>query len=262
MHYLCFMNPVLFFRKTGSGKPVIIIHGLFGMSDNWHSFARQLGESGFEVYTVDLRNHGHSFHSGEFSIASMSTDLVRLMEAENIRDPVIGGHSLGGKVAMHLALHHPELISRLIVMDIAPRFYPVHHLPVINALKAVDLVHHPSRKEAEHTLALHQLDMATRQFLLKNLYHREKQLAWRFNLEAIEKNIGEAGREILAEKPFTKPALFIAGEYSSYITKEDQIAIPELFPEALIRQAPRSGHWIHADNPAWLLSAMIAFIRE
>ncbi len=262
MHYLCFMNPVLFFRKNGSGKPVILVHGLFGMSDNWQTFARQLGENGFLVYTVDLRNHGHSFHNDEFSLSSMSTDLVRLMEAENIQDPVIGGHSLGGKVAMYLALHHPELISKLIVMDIAPRFYPVHHLPVITALKAVDLAHHASRKEAEHTLALHQLDMATRQFLLKNLYHKDKQLAWRFNLEAIEKNIAEAGREIRSEKPFAKQALFITGEYSSYITKEDQAGIRELFPGALIKQAPHAGHWIHADNPAWLLSAMIDFIRE
>jgi esterase len=257
------MNPTrsLFFRKTGDGIPVVILHGLFGMADNWQSFAKYLAEQGFAVYTVDLRNHGQSFHDPLFNYQVMAEDVENLFLHENIKNPVLMGHSMGGKVAMQLALSNPAVISGLIVIDIAPRFYPVHHYEVIEALKSLDLSQIKSRKEAEVSWKDNGLDTATKQFLLKNLYWKIDVLDWRFNLPVIEKEIDEIGMEISSGNTFDKPALFIRGENSKYITEEDTIQIKILFPNAEIKTALASGHWVNADNPAWLLTNVIEFLK-
>jgi esterase len=254
---------LLFFRKTGNGKPVVILHGLFGMSDNWQGFSKQLALTPAAVYAIDLRNHGHSFHDAAFSLEKMSDDLEKLFLHENLNDVVLIGHSLGGKVAMKFALTFSSYLRGLMIIDIAPRYYPVHHQGVIEALKRIDLSEIKSRKEAETILVDSGVDVATRQFLLKSLYWiSDKQLAWRFNLKAIEKNIQEVGKEISASKPFIKPVLFVRGENSDYISADDMHDVKKLFPQAELKTAPEAGHWVHADNPEWLLKETVRFINS
>ena len=177
------------FKKLGAGEPLIILHGLFGSLDNWMTLAKQWSKS-FEVYLVDQRNHGQSPHSIEFSFELMAADLMELIQAEKINNPIILGHSMGGKTAMEFAIRHPELVKQLIVVDIAPVKYEVHHYTIIDALKNVPLNEIGSRKEAEVFLAEKISEFGIRQFLLKNLYWIEKdKLAWRFNLDVINNNI-------------------------------------------------------------------------
>lgn len=251
----------LFFRKTGSGPPVVILHGLFGMSDNWQTIARLIGERGHAVFCVDLRNHGQSFHHEEFNYNLMAKDLFQLFSSEGILFPDIIGHSMGGKAAMAYAFLHPENMGRLIVVDIAPRYYKAQHKHIVEALKAIDFTKVKTRKAAEMELERFNIDSETRQFLLKNLYWKtENSLAWRFNLPVIERNMEEVGREIRNVEPFQKPALFIRGEKSDYINEADRVEILNFFPKSIILTAPNSGHWVHADNPSWFVENVLEFL--
>ena len=183
----------LFFRTIGEGKPLIILHGLFGMSDNWQTFAKQVSENGYKIFLVDLRNHGQSPHADEFNYEELSKDVVELIETEKITEPILLGHSLGGKVAMKVALQNPSLISKLIVVDIAPKYYHSHNDDVLKALNAVNLNEIKSRGDAEKIISNYISDLGTKQFLLKNLYWQGEKLAWRFNLNSITKNIENVG---------------------------------------------------------------------
>lgn len=255
--------PTLFFRKTGDGPPVVILHGLFGMSDNWQSFAKQLSQKGFTVFTVDLRNHGQSFHDENFNYTLMAYDLAIMLDKEQIQNPTIIGHSMGGKVAMQYGFDYPNKINKLMIIDIAPRYYSLHHQEVLVALNAIDLSKINSRKEVENIWNDFKLETGTKQFLLKNLFWKnDKQLAWRFNLEAITNNIDEVGKAITFSQPFFKPALFISGEYSGYIQQEDHQSIKNMFPMAELKTAPLAGHWVHADNPIWLLEVTINYLSD
>ena len=253
----------LFFRKSGEGKPVIILHGLFGLSDNWQTIGKQLVQNGFEVYLVDLRNHGSSPHISEFNYDVLSKDVLELIEQENIISPALLGHSLGGKTAMQFALHYPEKISSPIVVDIAPRYYQPHHQEVLNGLFSVNLDTIKSRGEAEKILSAKIGDVGTRQFLLKNLYWKEpNKLDWKFNLKGIADNIENVGEEIKAETTFDKPTLFIKGEKSNYINEYDTASIKKLFPVSKILTAPNAGHWVHAEKPEWLLENVLSFLNQ
>ncbi len=253
----------LHFRKIGEGKPVIILHGLFGSSDNWQTFGKELGASGYAVYLVDLRNHGKSGHDDSMNYEVLLNDISELFIAEHLNGAAIIGHSLGGKTAMKFALRHPDKLNSLIVIDIAPRKYPVHHRLILDTLLAVDTQNKKTRKEIESELSAHIKDNSTLQFLMKNLYWKEPdRLDWRFNLHAINENIEITGSQINAEKPFEKPALFIRGENSDYISEPDEIEIKKLFKNADIKTAPASGHWVHADNPEWLLNEVKNFLQN
>ena len=272
----------LFFKKTGDGKPFIILHGLFGMSDNWMTLAKQFAENGFSCYTVDQRNHGRSGHSEEFNYHVMADDLAELMQSENISSANFIGHSMGGKTAMFFAVMHPDKTEKLIVADISPRYFEPHHDSVIAAIKSVDLDEITSRKEAEEKLRISIDDEATVQFLLKNLYWKEmkdcdkygavevkkeigeseKKLAWRFNLTAIEKNIKAVGEALPIGTQFNKPVLFVKGEKSGYITSEDATLIKEHFPLAIIKSIPKAGHWVHAENPGAFKKTVLEFLID
>jgi esterase len=254
----------LFFRKSGEGPPLIILHGLFGMSDNWASLARTFSAQGFTVYTPDLRNHGQSPHAADFNYAAMAEDLLGLLDDEGLRSAAVAGHSLGGKTAMFLACLHPQRVSRLVVVDIAPRYYPPHHQQVLAALHAVDPAAAASRGEAERQMEAFMPDAGVRQFLLKNLFWKEagneKQLAWRFNLAGIEREIDKAGEALPAGYVYNGPALFIRGERSSYIGPDDERPIRSHFPAAVIRTVAGAGHWVHADNPAGFAQCLLEFL--
>lgn len=257
----------LHYRKIGEGQPLIILHGLFGSSDNWQTLGKYFAEQGFAVYMVDQRNHGRSPHSDEWSYKVMSDDLRELLENERLEKPVIIGHSMGGKTAMQFAVNHPDMVSKLIVVDIAPRKYNRTQREVAQALQAVDLDSITSRKEAEEVLSEGISDTGTKQFLLKNLYWKEEEpgrLAWRFNLDVIARNIDAASErlEISPGSTCNVPTLFLRGERSDYITDADHTAIKNIFPNSSIQTVGNAGHWIHAEQPAAFFKAVMDFIRE
>ena len=252
----------LFFRKSGEGRPLIILHGLFGMSDNWMTLSRQFTDNGFRVYAVDARNHGRSPHSDEFNYPKMSEDLIELMDDENISAATVIGHSMGGKTAMWLACKHPDRVSKLISADISPKYYEPHHKTIFAAIHSVDLGQLTSRKDAESGLREKLHDEDTIQFLLKNLYWDEKEkLAWRFYLTGIEKNIDSIGEALPAEYRYSGKTLFLRGERSGYVTAGDEPEIINHFPNALIGTVSNAGHWIHAENPKGFMDKVLSFLK-
>ncbi|MEO8147904.1 MAG: alpha/beta fold hydrolase [Bacteroidia bacterium] len=251
------------FKKIGEGKPLLILHGLFGQLDNWMTFGKKISEQGYAAYLVDLRNHGHSPHDENFNFQFLSDDVVELINDEQLKNVNLLGHSLGGKTAMTVALNNASLVSKLIVVDIAPKYYPVHHDEIIAALHSVNLDLINSRSGAEKILSEKISDFGTKQFLLKNLFWKtDTQLAWRFNLDAIEKNIDEVGKQTVSDNKFEKPTLFIRGEKSKYILDEDLIEIKNLFPNSKLITAPNAGHWVHADAPQWFLENVSEFLTK
>lgn len=248
------------FKHTGSGEPLIILHGLFGSSDNWMTLAKSLGEH-FEVFIIDQRNHGQSPHNDEFNYDVMADDLYEFILIHNIVDPIILGHSMGGKTAMQFAMNYPTKLTKLIVADIAPKAYPVHHRGIIDGLFSLDFNKIKSRKEADTTLSKHIEEASTRQFLLKNLYWIEKsKLAWRFNLPIINNNIEIIGEGLKNVSTFEKPTLFVRGELSNYIVESDYSDIHETFVNSSILTLNNSGHWVHAENPSKFLTMVTSFL--
>ena len=251
----------LHYKKIGEGKPLIILHGLFGSGDNWQSFARNLAASNFSVYLVDLRNHGHSPHADKHNYKAMSEDVAEFIEQEKLREPIVLGHSMGGKVGMQLAISYPDILSKLMVVDMAPYSYPLHHQKIIAALNSVDLNEIHTRSEVEKKLSDRIEDNSTRQFLLKNLYWKsDNQLDWRFNLSAIEKDIAEVGIASQSEVPIELPVLFVKGEQSNYIDVEKFESFKIIFPNAELIIIKNAGHWVHADNPNDLLKVVLKFL--
>jgi esterase len=251
----------LFFRKFGEGEPLIILHGVFGSSDNWQTIAKRLATKN-SVYIVDARNHGLSPHSDEFNFDMMSDDLLELLEDNIIINPILIGHSMGGKTAMTFANHHPDKVNKIVVVDIGPKAYPVHHFKIFEALFSINLKEIHSRQEAEQKLSNLITDIPTRQFLLKNLYRKtDTEFAWRFNLQVLHDNIENIGISQLNNPPFMKPTLFIRGEKSNYILDEDWKDILKAFPLANICTVKDAGHWVHADNPDGFINCIEKFIE-
>jgi len=254
----------LFFRKAGTGKPLIILHGLFGISDNWAALSK-LWSQYFTVYTVDLRNHGQSPHNEEWNYKAMSEDIIELIGDEKLHDVTVLGHSMGGKVAMRLAIDYPMALSKMIVADIAPRQYAPNNTEVIQALNKVNLDEVASRKEVELILREDLHEEGTVQFLLKNLHwvesaSEEKKLAWRFNLDVITRNIHEVYAAILPPLICETESLFIRGERSPYIMPEDEADIAVLFPNSKVITIPDAGHWVHADQPFPVYEEVMKFV--
>ena len=256
--------PLLHFLDQGQGRPLVILHGLFGTLDNWQTLARRWAtEAGLRVISVDLRNHGRSFHSPEHTYALMAQDVLALLDHLQLgADTTLMGHSMGGKVAMRLALDHPERLARLIVVDIAPRFSDMEHQDdILTGLRAVNLAAITNRQEADAALAQYVHDLGTRQFLLKNLYRTEdNSFAWRINLEVLAAEMAAVGEATTSPHPFLKPTLFIRGGQSNYITTDDKLnGIPALFPNSEVATVVDAGHWVHAEKPEEIFEMVKAF---
>lgn len=252
----------LAYRETGEGKPLIILHGLFGSSDNWLSIAKAL-ENEYKIYLVDQRNHGSSPHSNDFSYQAMAEDLLEFIQAHAIENPVLMGHSMGGKTAMQFALSNPGTLDKLIVVDIAPRYYPVHHDVILEGLQAIDIENIKSRREAEETLAEYVKEKGVRQFLLKNLDRNDQGgYEWKINLPVISEKIEKVGEAIQSDSSFEKPVLFINGANSGYLQKKDEEQIYRLFPETTIQTIEGAGHWVHAEKPEAFSQVVQAFIKD
>ena len=252
---------MLYSKIEGSGQPLLILHGFLGMSDNWKSLATQFATN-FEVHTLDLRNHGRSLQSEEFSYEIMAQDVFEYCQVHDLANINIIGHSMGGKVAMLVATRHPDLVGKLIVADIGPKFYPQHHQDILAGLNAVDFSVKPSRSDVEEIMKNFIPDFGTRQFLMKNLYWVEPgQLAFRFNLAVFNHKMDEIGVALPEELVFTKPTLFIRGGNSKYILDRDFENIKKHFPDSSVETIPKVGHWLHAENPAEFYQQVTAFLE-
>ncbi len=254
---------MLYSKIDGNGKPLLILHGFLGMSDNWKTLATQYAAEGFEVHATDLRNHGRSFHSDDFSYEIMVQDILEYCQANNLTKIDLIGHSMGGKVAMLFATTYPEIVNKLIVADIGSKFYPQHHQLILAGLNAVDFSKKPSRTEVDEIVKHHIPDFGTRQFLLKSLYWQTpEQLAFRFNLAVFNNKIDEIGKALPENNVFEKPTLFIRGGNSNYILDEDLDGIKKHFPLAILETIPSVGHWLHAENPKMFFDLTSSFLKN
>lgn len=251
----------LYFKKIGAGQPLLIIHGLFGSSDNWGTLGKKFAEN-HTVYLIDQRNHGHSNHDEIMNYEAMAEDLMELINDENIKNPILLGHSMGGKTAMTFTQKFPSVLAKLIVADIGVKGYPMHHEHIIEGLNSIDLNLVKSRGEATKILANHVKEFGIQQFLLKNLYWKEKGvLAWRMNIPVIVKNMSS----ILGEIPNVvsqTTTLFLRGEKSNYILEDDFDNISDVFPNSTFETIYNAGHWLHAENPNDFYSIVSEFIEN
>lgn len=241
---------ILHSQILGQGKPFVILHGFLGMSDNWKTLGTQFSENGYEVHLVDQRNHGRSFHDDGFSYSLMVEDLKNYCSEHDLQDIILLGHSMGGKTAMQFAVTYPEMVSKLIVADIAPKEYPQHHQVILKALSSLDFSKIDSRGDAEDALSHYIRDKGTRLFLLKNLYRKKKtEYGLRINLSVLKDNIDEVGVALPEDSIYEGDTLFLGGEKSDYIEQSDEGLIKKHFPQAIIKTVSNAGHWLHAENP-------------
>lgn len=238
----------LHYKKLGAGQPLLILHGLFGMLDNWISLGKRYAEH-YEVYLIDQRNHGKSPHSNEFTFADMADDLMEFIESHYIRGALMIGHSMGGKTLIEFAHDHACFVDKMVIADIGPKAYEARHNHIIAAMEGLDIKNLKSRAEADQALKNQIPNLAIRQFLLKNLYWKNKEeLAWKINLNAIKENINEVLAD-LSGKPINIPTLFLRGGNSDYILPEDEPAIAKQFTQSKIITISGTGHWLHAEKP-------------
>lgn len=250
------------YRIIGRGPPLIILHGLFGSLDNWVSVAKNLAVNS-TVCLVDLRNHGQSFHDQHFNYEAMVADLDNLINELGIADYSILGHSMGGKVAMFYAAQSPHGIKKLIIVDIAPKKYPVYHQQILDGLSSINTEELSSRRKADDLLSKFVHDPKIRQFLLKNLKRSSNgSLEWKINLTAIHNHINAVGDALPATELIQIPTLFIRGGSSEYIREEDYSAIHQQFPQSTINTIPEVGHWVHAEAPQAFLEIVQTFLDQ
>lgn len=253
------MNQLLNYQQLGSGKDIILIHGLFGRLENLNMVAKALSES-YRVTSVDVRNHGDSFHSELMDYPSMAKDIVVIMQHLAIESAIILGHSMGGKIAMELALTYPERVDKLIVADIAPVEYPPHHNQIIDGLKAIDLSSVKGRKDADKQLANYVDNLSVRQFLLGNLTSKNGQFVFKCDIENIDKNYPNIMRTYQGSNTYSGPTLFIKGANSDYILPEHRAEIVRLFPQSRARVIQGAGHWLHAEKTIAFNRSVTSFL--
>lgn len=252
----------LHYRRVGTGSPIIILHGLFGSGDNWQNIAKSLSEN-HEVILVDQRNHGNSPHSKAFNYDLLADDLNELMLDLNIGKSTIIGHSMGGKTAMNFAVKNPDKVEKMIIVDIGPKHYPPHHDEIFEGFQSVNLTNLQSRKEADDQLASKIPELGVRMFILKNLSrNKDNSFEWKVNLSSLELNIEEVGRALKTDAIFNGSTLFIGGSNSNYIGEKDLPLIKKHFPNAEVKMIHGAGHWVHAEQPAALLSEVTSFMNQ
>ncbi|MFT5779130.1 MAG: esterase [Crocinitomicaceae bacterium] len=245
-------------RELGEGEPLMILHGLFGSSDNWQSHALKLAEY-YRVILVDLRNHGHSEWSEDSSYEAMADDIFELCQEMNLEDLLLVGHSMGGKVAMHFALKHEDLLEKLIIVDMGIRSYPMHHDHILAGIHAIDVSKIKSRREADVQMSAHVESKGVKQFLLKNLYWIEKgKLAWRMNIDVLEREMHEILKALPSGEVMTS-TLFIRGELSNYVLDEDMPTIESQFIDVEFVTISDAGHWVHSEQPSLFLESLLSF---
>ncbi len=253
---------ILHSRIVGKGKPLLILHGYFGMGDNWKSHANKFAEDGFEVHLIDQRNHGRSFHSAIFDYETLVQDLFNYIEHYKLENVNLIGHSMGGKTVMLFAVEHAELVDKLVVADISPRMYPPHHHHILEALNSINFEVQNSRKLVDKKLSELISEIGIRSFLTKSLYWKEKgQLAFRFNLPSLTENNNEVGVALPSFTVFEGETLFLKGENSGYISANEEPIINVHFLNSQIVTIANAGHWLHAENPKDFYNEVLDFLE-
>lgn len=257
------MSETLHSTILGAGKPLVILHGFLGMSDNWKTLGTQYSENGFQVHLIDQRNHGRSFHSEDFNYDILADDLKTYFDRHQLEQAIVLGHSMGGKTAMQFACDFPVQTEKLIVADIAPKYYPPHHQYILDGLSSLDFDQISSRGAADTELSKHITEFGIRQFLLKNLYWIEKgTLAFRFNLDVLSNRMEEIGENISTTASYNGPTLFLKGDKSEYVTASDFERIKRHFSKAQIETIDNAGHWLHAENPKQFFEKSLKFLNS
>jgi pimeloyl-ACP methyl ester carboxylesterase len=250
------------YKTFGHGEPLIILHGMFGMLDNWQRFANEISND-FSVFIVDQRNHGRSPHFDAFNYEVMAEDLFEFMHEHYMFEAFILGHSMGGKTAMQMALMEPDMVPKLIVVDIAPKPYGPHHHAVLKALSSVPIEEVTSRNQVRDILMEHIQDEGVRQFLMKNLSRKKSGgYKWKMNLDAVFMHYDKILDFNPMEDPFENPTLFVRGGKSEYIVEEDEPIIKKQFLNARIETIEKSGHWVHVDAYDELMTLSRDFLNE
>jgi esterase len=250
-------------QVSSEGQPIVVLHGVFGSLDNWATVSKAIADAGYAVYLLDQRNHGRSPHSDEFTQKAMAADLAEFLQDHSLQNPVLVGHSMGGKTVMRYAMEYPDTYDKLVVVDIAPKYYPPHHESLLEGLNALPLTEIESRQQADDLFSAHEPNVGVRQFLLKNLYRTDEgTFAWRFNLPVLTAQIENVGEAIPKLRTVSEPALFMRGALSSYIKDTDQEAIEDLFQNAEIVTIPKAGHWVHAEQPKGFVEALTGFLAK
>lgn len=249
----------LFFREYGQGKPLIILHGLFGSSDNWLTQAKIMSQY-YRVITIDQRNHGQSPHDDAFDYQSMVADLAEFIDDHRLEDPIILGHSMGGKTAMNFAVRYPDRLQKLIVVDISPRAYDLEHYVIVEGLKAIPISTLASRNDADTILSEYVSEPDVRQFLLKNLQRKaEGGFSWKINLPVIGQKLSNIGLDLQFPGTFEKSTLFIRGSRSNYILDSDRQRIKEVFPKSSLI-TKETGHWVQAEKPKEFVEVVMRWL--
>jgi esterase len=252
----------LHFRRLGEGTPLIVLHGLLGSLDNWQPLGRRIAEC-FQVFAVDLRNHGQSPHHDDVSYDAMAADLDEFMRTHGLPRAHLLGHSMGGKVAMQFALRHSDRVEKLVVVDISPREYPPRHARTFAALLALDLHKFHRREQLDAELAKSVDDVEVRQFLLKNVGRDvHGGFRWKANIRGLWESYERLTVAVTGETPCERPALFLRGERSDYVPAADHDLIRRLFPRAEFCEIAGAGHWVHADQPEAVCATVLKFLGD
>ena len=255
--------------NTPVNTPMIILHGLFGASDNWLTTGRVFAEKR-QVFLIDQRNHGKSPHSTNWDYNVMSSDLEEFLLEKKLTNVILLGHSMGGKTVMNFACNQPKNaenknifnIEKLIVADIAPRAYELHHQTILEGLLTIDVANLASRQAADEQLAKFVPENDTRNFLLKSLYRDENgKFAWRINIPVINEKIQGIMNILEKKATFDNPTLFIRGGKSNYIKDEDTTLIKTFFPDIQLKTIPDAGHWLHAEKPQEFVKMVTEFLE-
>lgn len=249
------------YKKYGEGDPLIVLHGLFGSLDNWATLARQWSDT-FTVYAVDLRNHGKSPHTSSHTINNMATDIQDFISEHNIKNPVLLGHSMGGKAAMETVLTHPDQIRGLIIADMGAQSYPRGHDEIFSAIRSLNLEEAESRKYIEEKLSDTIDDKGIVYFISKNISRTKEGYHWKMNIDTLERDYEEVLKAIRPGRIFDKPTLLLKGEKSNYVNEENINLLRQLFPRIKIEAIKDSGHWVHAENPDLFEQRVRSFMKS
>ncbi|MFB6316938.1 alpha/beta fold hydrolase [Saccharicrinis sp. FJH54] len=260
----------LFYRTRGTGSPFVILHGLYGMSDNWMSIVRKM-EDEYQFILPDLRNHGRSEFSSNHTYDAMVNDLVELLDDLGLNKIILLGHSMGGKVAMRFALKYPDRISKLIIVDIAPKNYSnatnfgketANHTDIINTLMSHALEGVSSREDIDALFSKDLPDPNLRSFLLKNIErNKDGKFTWQINLPVLKESLPgilDGFDNVKGEN--NTDVLFIRGERSPYIHPDDLFYIKKYFPNAELVTVKDAGHWVHVQQPRILINTIRFFL--
>ncbi len=251
---------MLHYSEYGAGEPFIILHGLLGSSENWKTIANKLCHY-FNVITIDLRNHGRSFHREEMSYQVMAKDVIELIHHYNWSSPIIMGHSMGAKVALAITDQYDGDIKQLIQIDMVNKHYDNRHLNIINAMEGISIGSYQSRIDLRRILEQEIKDPNILGLVLKNTFQDADRLRWKVNIKAIKTNYNCLIQQVILNDIIEIPTLVIKGELSDYISEQDHNLIKATFSEVTIKTIEGVGHWVHAEAPDRFMEIILNFLE-